>query len=260
MNQQSDWNPDQYLQFRNERTQPSIDLVRRINFPGSPEKIIDIGCGPGNSTQVLLQRWPDAICTGIDNSPAMIEKAKKDFPGQEWILSDALHFESDHPFDILFSNAAIQWIPNHKKLFDKLTDMLSKNGVIAIQIPKFQDMVLGQILQSVSGKKRWKKKTEGCSELFTYHDFTYYYDLLADQTKQIDMWETDYMHVMPSHAAIIEWSRSTGLKPYLDRMADEKEKKDFEEDLLTEIKKQYPKQKNSHVLFPFKRLFFIGYK
>lgn len=260
MKKQNDWNPDHYLKFRNERTQPSIDLVNKINIEYSPEHIVDIGCGPGNSSQVLLQRWPESRLIGVDSSPAMIEKAKKDFPKQEWILADAISFEPDVKFDIVFSNATIQWIPYHTTLFEKLNNLLSENGVIAIQIPKFQDMAIGQIIQSVSQKNHWKKETKGCSELFTYHDFHYYYDLLAGKMKSIDMWETDYIHVMSSHLSIIDWIKSTGIKPYLDRISEENDKKIFEQDVLTGIKKFYPEQENGNVLFPFKRLFFIGYK
>ncbi|MHC1782992.1 MAG: methyltransferase domain-containing protein [Anaerolineaceae bacterium] len=131
-----DWNPDLYLRFEKERTQPSIDLVSRINFD-APGKIIDIGCGPGNSTQILVQKWPDALVTGVDNSPAMIEKAKKDYPNQNWMLLDAGKDEIKEKFDIIFSNATIQWIPNHQELFARFFCALNDNGLIAIQIPLF---------------------------------------------------------------------------------------------------------------------------
>ena len=260
MNKQIDWDPNHYLKFRNERTQPSIDLVNKINIEHTPVNVVDIGCGPGNSSQVLLQRWPKSNLIGIDNSPAMIEKAKKDYPNQEWILTDAISFESDIKFDVIFSNATIQWLTDHENLFEKINDMLSENGVVAIQVPKFQDMPLGQIIDSVSQKNRWKENLEGCSQLFTYHDSHYYYDLLADKMELIDMWETDYIHVMPSRVAIIDWISSTAMKPYLDKINNENDKKDFEGEILNEIEKCYPMQKNGNVLFPFKRLFLIGYK
>ncbi len=260
MNGQKDWDPDHYLKFMNERTQPSIDLVNKINSECSPVQIVDIGCGPGNSSQVLLRRWPQAKLIGVDNSPAMIAKAKKDYPEQQWILSDVSTFESDMKFDLVFSNAAIQWIPDHENLFEKLGNLLSENGVIAMQVPQFQDMPLGQIIHSVSQNKRWKKETAGCSKLFTFHDFHYYHDLLANKMKSLDMWETDYIHVMTSHLVIMDMIKSTGMKPYLERLGNEKDKKDFEEEVLHEIHTCYPEQKNGEVLYPFKRLFFIGYK
>ena len=116
-----DWNPELYLKFDKERTQPSIDLVKRINFD-KPERILDIGCGPGNSTQILVLRWPDSEIIGIDNSPAMIEKARKDYPKQEWRILDAGTDEITGIFDIVFSNATIQWIPDHIKLLNKFHD------------------------------------------------------------------------------------------------------------------------------------------
>jgi len=260
MNKQSDWDPDHYLKFRDERTQPSIDLVNRIYTARSPNNIIDIGCGPGNSSKILLQRWPKARLIGIDNSPAMIEKAKKDHPDQEWILADAAGFSTEIQFDVVFSNAAIQWIPDHKTLFKNLYKMLSENGIVAIQVPRFREMALGRLIDSVSQKDRWKNIMEGCSGSFTYHDHRFYYDLLAGGMRSMDIWETDYVHVMPSHLSIVDWIKGTGLKPYLDRARNEQEKKEFEEEILDEIKKAYPGQQNGQVLFPFKRLFFIGYK
>lgn len=256
----TDWDPHHYLQFGDERTQPSIDLVNRIDIGHYPANIVDVGCGPGNSSQVLLRRWPDSNLVGIDNSPAMIEKAKKDYPAREWLLVDAVDFQTDVRFDIVFSNAAIQWIPDHRGLLKKFYGLLSGHGAMAVQLPKFQDMALGGILQSVSGRGRWKNRTEGCSGLFTYHDYHYYYDLLSDTMKSMDMWETDYIHVMPSHASIVDWIKSTGMKPYLDRIGDENDKKDFEREVLDAITGTYPRQKNGNVLFPFKRLFFIGYR
>lgn len=253
-----DWNPQLYLKYKNERTQPSIDLVSRIDAE-NPEKIIDIGCGPGNSTRVLAQRWPESIITGLDNSPAMIEKAGMDYPDQEWILSDISGFETDIKYDIVFSNAAIQWIPGHENLLLKLFSFLSTGGALAIQIPQFNEMPLGKSLEKISGKIKWKELTHGCRELFTYHESGYYYDILAQSSNSIEMWETSYCHVMDSHESILEWIRSTGLKPYIDRMKDDFMKSEFEYEVLESIRQDYPEQKNGKVLFPFKRLFFIAY-
>ena len=115
------WNSQQYLRFKTERTQPAIDLVNRINMD-NPKRIIDIGCGPGNSTQVLASRYPNAYILGVDNSENMIETAKKNYPGLDFKICDVSvelsQFDSD--FDIVFSNACIQWIPDHKNLIKEL--------------------------------------------------------------------------------------------------------------------------------------------
>ncbi len=254
-----DWNPELYLKFKSERTQPSIDLISRLNQI-EPKSIIDMGCGPGNSTQVLVNRWPASQVTGLDGSEAMIKQARQDYPNQEWIIADAATFESETKFDLVFSNAVLQWIPNHDTLLPRLVDLLTENGVLAIQIPQFWDMPLGEIIDGIAKSDRWKTQTERVSDLFTIHNYPFYYDVLSKLFDSIEIWETDYMHVLDSHASIIEMMRSTGLKPYLEKLENRSDKNEFEAEVLREIMKPYPSQENGKVLLPFKRLFFIGYK
>jgi len=255
----NDWNPQLYLKYKDERTQPSIDLVKRIKID-APGKIIDIGCGSGNSTQILCRRWPESRVTGLDNSPAMIDKAKSDFPDQEWILSDTSCIDSKNKYDIVFSNAAIQWIPDHEELVTRLFSSVENNGALAVQVPVFTDMPLGKSINKIADKPEWIRYTAGCNELFTYHDYGFYYDILAEQSSLLDIWITHYIHILDSQESILEWIRSTGLKPYLERLENNELKNKFAEEILSEIKKDYPLQKNGKVLFPFKRLFFIAYK
>ncbi len=254
----SDWNPQQYLKFKNERTQPSIDLVSRIRVD-SPKNIIDIGCGPGNSTKILVDRWPKSKVIGLDNSPKMIEQAKKDFPEQEWMLGDANNIDTKQKYDIVFSNATIQWLPDHKKLIPRLFSLVNKNGALAIQTPEFDKMPLSRAIESVAEKNKWKKYTAGVEAIFNYHDENYYYDLLIPLAGAIEMWKTSYIHVLDSQNALIDWIRSTALKPYLDSLPDDKEKISFENEILAALKDDYPARNDGKVLFPFKRLFFVAY-
>ena len=253
------WNPNLYMKFSSERVQPSIDLVNRIN-PVEFESIIDIGCGPGNSTQILANRWGEAQITGLDRSPAMIKKAKEDYPDKKWIISDALTYETENKFDLVFSNAVIQWIPNHKKLLEKFYDMLTDKGVMAIQMPLYWDIPLWQIIDSTANDERWRAKTAKTSGIFTIHDYSFYYEKLSTLFDSVAMWKTDYMQIKDNHIAILKMMKSTGLKPYLEKLEDDTEKKAFEEEFMKKIKNAYPMQKNGKVLLPFKRLFFIGYK
>jgi trans-aconitate 2-methyltransferase len=255
----TDWNPELYLKFGKERTQPAIDLVSQIHVE-HPRHIIDIGCGPGNSTQVLVQRWPQAKVTGLDNSPAMIENARKDYPQQEWRLADAGKDVIDGQFDIVFSNATIQWIPDHETLLARFYHLLSDQGLIAIQVPQFWDMPIGKSIARISQGRRWKSATVGVSELLTIHNYAFYYDCLAKLFPSVEMWETYYMHVLDSHNAILEMISSTGLRPYLERLETTTDKEDFTGELLAAIRKDYPLQENGKVIFPFKRLFFIARK
>jgi trans-aconitate 2-methyltransferase len=121
-------------------------------------------------------------------------------------------------------------------------------------------MPLGQVIDGVSEKDRWNEKVAHCRKLFTYHTYNFYYDLMTEVFSKIEMWETFYLHEMESHEAIIDWTKSTGMKPYMEAIFEENEKAEFADEVLANIKTQYTAQKNGKVLFPFKRLFFIGYK
>ena len=254
-----DWNPELYLKFNQERIQPSIDLVARINID-IPKTIIDIGCGPGNSTQILAERWPNAKIVGIDNSPSMIEKAKKDYPHQEWIIVDAGKDSIQGKYDIVFSNATIQWIPDHTRLMKKLHSLLNEKGMLAIQIPMFWDMAIGKSILRIAEAPRWSTFTHSIENTFTIHNCGFYYDVLVNLFSKTDIWETHYMHQMESHSAILDMIRSTGLKPYLETLQNDHDKKDFEQLVLKSIAVDYPAQENGKVLFPFRRLFFVAQK
>ena len=256
---QADWNPELYLQFKDERTQPSIDLVGRIAL-AEPAEILDVGCGPGNSTQVLVERWPKAHLTGLDNSPAMIERARADYPEQTWTLGDAARLEGDATYDLVFSNATIQWIPDHETLVPRLMGLARPDGAFAFQLPQFRMMSLGRVIDSVAARPAWRRQTAAAGSLFTYHPAEFYYDLLAPKAKRVVLWQTSYFHIMQSHAAILDWTRGTGLRPYLDRLETDDQKALFESQLLEEIRSVYPAARDGRVLFPFQRLFVIAYR
>jgi trans-aconitate 2-methyltransferase len=254
-----DWNPDLYLKYNNERIQPSIDLVSHIDIE-NPSKIIDIGCGPGNSTQILVRRFPEAQITGLDSSPAMIEKAKTDYPDMEWLLADAGKDEIPGKYDIVFSNATIQWIPDHKKLIKKFHSLLNEGGLIAIQLPLFNEMQISEAIKRTADNRGWNNLFSGTYNIFTLHDHSFYYDILSELFSSVRIWESNYIHILESHTSILEMMTGTGLRPYLDKLENDNDKKEFEKLVLEEIKKVYPQQKDGKVLLTFKRLFFIAGK
>ena len=255
----SDWNSTQYLKFKKERTQPSVDLANRIDLD-NPKRIIDIGCGPGNSTSVLKKRFPHADIIGADFSPNMIEKARKDHPDMDFILFDATKdFDKLRgKFDIVFSNACIQWIPNHKSLLKNMMNILNPGGVLAIQVPNQADMPINSIVDRVIKTAKWDGKFQN-ERKFNNLTEEEYFDLISNISADFSMWKTIYFHRLPSQESIIEWYRSTGLKPYLE-VLDDTEKKEFEQDILVQVKKEYPLQKNGEVIFRFNRLFFMARK
>jgi trans-aconitate 2-methyltransferase len=255
----NEWNPEQYLQFKSERTQPAIDLVSRINI-AQPQSIIDIGCGPGNSTQILVNRWPNSEVVGLDNSITMIEKARQDYPKQKWILDNAENIDSNIKYDLIFSNATLQWIPHHETLLPKLFNCVNPGGAIAVQIPKFKNMPINVAIETVANNYNWKNYSKGCEELFTLKDLDFYYDIISKLATRVELWESSYFHILNSQESVIDFVRTTGLKPYLDCLPSDEMKSEFEQEVLTECKKYYKLQSNGKVLFPFDRLFFIGYK
>ncbi|BBB89700.1 MAG TPA: methyltransferase domain-containing protein [Methylomusa anaerophila] len=254
-----DWNPDSYLKFEKERTQPVKDLAARIEIE-EPSRILDIGCGPGNSTKELKIKWPKAYIIGLDNSPNMIEKAKANLPDIEWVPADA-STDLTHlgKFDIVFSNAAIQWIPNHESLLRKLFFMLNAKGVLAIQIPNVSEMAINKALKTTVSNKKWEKYLESAKQQIFYYSPQFYYDILCKLTPVVYLWRTNYYHVMSSHRNIIDWYKSTGMRPYLDELPNDNLRAEFANDVLKIVEKEYEVQKDGNILFPFTRIFFTAY-
>jgi trans-aconitate 2-methyltransferase len=251
------WNPDKYLMFKNERTQPAIDLVEKIVLD-NPRNIIDIGCGPGNSAQILANKWKNSIVTGLDSSKAMIERARSDYPNQIWIHEKAENITLDKKYSLVFSNAALQWMDDHEKLLPKLWELVDDHGAFAAQIPKFKKMPASIAINNVLEKDKWNKYFN--KSIMRLYELDYYYELLSKLTGNIVLWETHYYHILPSMRGIIDFIHSTALNPYLAKMDNDAEKDDFKNDILDECKKYYKEQSNGKVLFPFQRLFMIGYK
>ncbi len=252
------WNAAQYLKFEGERTQPAIDLINRINII-NPAKIIDIGCGPGNSTQVLLKRFPNANIIGIDSSKEMIDRAKKSYPNLSFDICDAgkdlLSMGSD--YSIVFSNACIQWIPNHPKLLKEMFSLLSDNAALAVQVPINQAEPLYTIVDEVASDKRWGFEDVELEVNQTLKQ-SEYFDILSELSDDFSIWETTYLHRMSSHRDLVEWVKGTKLRPYLNALPPELAG-EFEGEIVEKVTKTYPIQRNGEIIFRFRRLFFTAY-
>jgi len=251
----ADWNPSLYMKFGAERTQPSIDLASRIPLV-SLARVLDVGCGPGNSTAVLAARFPGSKVLGIDNSPAMLEEAKAGYPDFDFRLCDAA---TDLPalesgFDVIFSNAVLQWVPDHPRILGELLGLLSPGGVLAVQIPYNQDQPVQRAIRELAASPRWAERL-GNARPHTTLSPSDYYNILSAHAGKTDLWETTYYHVLASHTDILQWYRSTGLRPYLNRLSAS-EVEAFEREWMERIIPDYPTQRNEKVLFPFPRLFF----
>ncbi len=253
----TDWNPNLYLQYNDQRLQPSVDLVSRIQLK-NPVKILDYGCGPGNSTQVLRAKWPHADILGTDCSEAMIQKAKASYSGMNWDQQDITVWEPDEKQDLVFSNAVIQWIFNHETLIPRLIGMTKTNGAVAFQIPQYDTMPVATIIDE-EFHMLYPKSTFSIHSIFEFHDAPYYYEKFHEQFTRMELWKTSYIHEMKSYGDIVAMIESTGLRPYLEK-TEEKKKKVFLDNIMKQLPKFYKQFRNGNVLFPFERLFVIGYR
>jgi trans-aconitate 2-methyltransferase len=256
------WNADQYLKFARERTRPARDLAAAIEVE-APKCAIDLGCGPGNSTEILAGRWPDAALHGFDSSPAMIEAARHDHPDWHWSVADitAWAAQNGETFDLVYSNAALQWVPNHRELYPRLMTRVAPGGAMAVQVPANLDAPAHTAMRALAATDRWADKlpAQGVREWYV-HDAGFYYDCLAGVAARIDLWHTEYMHVLDGPAAIVEWYKGTGLRPFLDALLSDDDREAFLMEYLERICVLYPLQADGRVLFPFRRLFMVAYK
>lgn len=257
-----DWNPDLYLKFEKERTLPAKDLISRIEII-NPKKILDVGCGSGNSTHELKKRWPNAEIIGIDNSKAMIEKARSLYDDTKFILQDATDdLSALGKFDIIFSNAAIQRIPDHENLIKSLYDSLEDKGVLAIQLPLVDEVKAQQALYELEHVKKYKQYLDNKSLRFNTKSKEYYYDILSSlfNPESIYIWSTTYTHAMDSLDDILKWYESTTLVPYLDAFSDEEIISNFKNNFYIKLKNVYFPRPNGSVLFNYERLFLVAAK
>ena len=253
------WNTGLYLQFCNERTQPAIDLIARMNI-ADPKNMIDLGCGPGNSTEMLKLRWPSATVAGLDSSPEMIASAKQRYPEQKWLLGDLATWCDGAFYDVVFSNAALHWIPDHAGLVPRLMSQVAPGGALAFQIPTSSKSALQPIILNAANEPEWRGQMAGADTVMTSESPAFYYDVLAGRASSVDIWETEYCHVMPDHAAILNWISSTRLRPFLDRLDSPAQQTRFTALITEGLHATYPVQRNGKVLFPFRRLFVIAYR
>ena len=161
------WNAQQYLRFHDERTRPSVDLVSQIQLSQTPQLVVDLGCGPGNSTQVLQDKWPAARIVGIDHSPEMLAAARRDYPEGTWLEADANHWTPESPVDLLFSNAALQWLPHHQRLIPFLFQHVAKGGAFAFQIPSSTFATVRSLIHEISQQPVWDARLAEAREQLT---------------------------------------------------------------------------------------------
>lgn len=249
------WDSNQYLKFANERKQPCIDLLSRLD--GAFSRILDLGCGPGNSTDSLLKKYGQSTVIGFDSDDNMLEKARIDHPDLTFIKGYAPDDfnKLTGKFDLVFSNACIHWIRDQEKLMDEVYKILNDKGVFAVQIPLTDESPFYRVLYRLIAQK-WTK-LDGAKNLHNLNQEGYY-NALSRRFESVTIWQSDYYHIVDRNM-VLEWYRGSGLRPYL-ALLDEGERAEFLNDLQKIINKEYALLDDGNVFLIMPRLFFIAGK
>jgi trans-aconitate 2-methyltransferase len=256
MTSTSDWAAKQYVLFENERTRPVRDLLAAVP-PNDARFAVDIGCGPGNSTEVLLAHLPGAAVSGIDSSADMIAAARKRLPDVRFDVADIAAWNDARTYDLILANAVLQWLPDHETLFPRLIGQLASGGHLAVQMPDNLDEPAHRLLRETAAEGPWADRLKGV-ERTARHQPLWYYELLAPHCARVDVWRTTYHHPLQGGAdAVVEWFKGSALRPFIAALNDD-EQTAFIARYRDGIAKAYPTLADGTVLLPFPRLFIVA--
>jgi len=250
------WNPDTYLHFADERSQPALDLMARLG--GSPQHIVDLGCGTGEMTCLLAERFAGARVLGIDNSADMLARAHKHTqPRVTWMQADAATWTSQVPIDVLFSNACLQWLPHHAALLPRLVSLLAPGGVLAVQMPRNFDSPSHVLAREVGAEGPWAPHLAGIWRQEPVAPPEQYWRWLRPACTSLDVWETTYLHALQGEDPVLDWVSGTLLTPVQAALPGPL-LQGFRAAYAQRLRQAYPRQGDGTTLFAFRRVFLVG--
>jgi trans-aconitate 2-methyltransferase len=257
MKLKEDWSAATYLRFEDERTRPAADLLARVPLE-AVSLAVDLGCGPGNSTELIAGRFPEAKLVGVDSSPDMLKAAQRRLPDAAFVEADLAEWSPDRTPDLVFANAVLQWLPDHETLFPRLMRLVAPGGALAVQMPDNLSEPSHAVMAEVARDGRWAERiaSAGASRTEILSGEAYF-DLLAPHAASVDVWRTTYLHPLDDAEAIASWLKATGLRPYLDPL-DEDERKAFLALYVERLRAFYPERGAGKVLLRFPRLFVVA--
>lgn len=255
----ADWNASQYLKFEDQRTRAARDLLAQVPLVDAGF-VVDLGCGPGNSTALLAERFPGAELLGLDSSPDMLEAARARMPGTRFERADVARLTLPKPADLIFANAVLQWVPDHAALLPRLVSLLAPGGVLAVQMPDNLEEPSHVAMREAALSGPWADRLEAASRARdVLPEPGAYYDMLAPHAARVDVWHTIYNHPLDGVAAIVEWVKGTGLRPFIDPLEGD-ERTAFLEDYAARIAQFYLPRVDGKVLLAFPRFFILAVK
>ena len=248
------WDPDLYLKFREYRLAPARDLIARM--PNcAPGWITDLGCGTGAATRLLAAKFPGADITAIDNSPEMLTRAR--LPGVRWRQADIAEWRAAEAQHVIFSNSALHWLDDHQTLFPRLVGDLAEDGVLAVQMPRNFDAPSHQAIRDTVRSGPWATRLEPLLRPAPVARPREYHDLLAPLAQSVEVWETEYPHILEGVNPVAAWTASTALRPFTDAL-DGDQRRAFVTAYGQRVEAAYPRRPDGKTLFPFRRLFIIA--
>ena len=249
------WSPSTYLRFEAERTRPARDLLAQVPLT-SPGRVVDVGCGPGNSTRLLAARFPEAGLLGIDSSAAMLASAREALPRAVFVNADAATWLPDPDTELVFANAVFQWIPDHLAVFQRILARLGPGAVLAVQMPDNCAEPSHQLMQQVAAEGPWAEDVKDVPRA-PLPAAGVYYQALRPLVARLEVWHTIYNHVLPEPDAVVDWMRGTALRPFLDPLAPD-QRAEFLRRYRALIHTTFPPLGNGEVLLRFPRLFIVA--
>jgi trans-aconitate 2-methyltransferase len=252
------WDAGQYLRFGGERSRPFFDLIAQVGAT-DPGYVADLGCGPGNLTAALAQRWPAATVVGVDNSPEMIAAAagaaSPTRANLSFRLGDVWDWRPDRPVGVLVCNAVLQWVPGHRELLLRWAGQLAPDGWLAFQLPGNFDQPSHAIVAELARSSRWRALLSGVQLNRQAGDPADYVELLARPGYRVDAWETSYLHILQGPDAVLEWTKGTTLRPVLAAL-DSEQAAAFTGEYAERLRQVY-KPRSFGTVFPFRRVFAV---
>jgi trans-aconitate 2-methyltransferase len=250
------WDPALYLRFADQRLRPALDLLSRIDLE-TPQSVVDLGCGAGNVTVHLKRRWPKAQLTGVDNSAAMLAKARATDALINWEHGELANWAPAQPPTLIYSNAALHWADDHATLFPRLARAVAPGGVLAVQMPHQNGAASHQVAFALAKSPRWRNLLQHLLRESPVAEPQQYYDWLVPHARTLDIWETEYLQIMQGDNPIADWTSGTFLLPFLEALQGA-ERAAFDADYRAAILAAYPRRADDSTLFPFRRLFIVA--